>query len=189
MRSHHILYDITCIVSSHHSLYIWHYIHSMCVTKTSASIIPHQLSVGHHTHSMYDITVSMHDITWTLYDIKPIYVWHHKQYIYDIITIYMISTLLLSWKHNYTWHHTHYMWHHSHCICAASPAVSIDHKNSGSYPTWHTYDIIHSPHNITITLYDFIPQYLWHHGHCFMTSDPLHRTSSPGFMTSRPLSL
>ena len=61
MRSHHILCDITCIVSWHHSLYIWHYIHSICVIKTSASIIPHQLSVWHHTHSMYDITVSMYD--------------------------------------------------------------------------------------------------------------------------------
>ena len=68
MRSHHILYDITCIVSWHHSLYIWHYVHSICVIMTSESIIPHQLSIWHHTHSMYEITICMHDITWTLYD-------------------------------------------------------------------------------------------------------------------------
>ena len=81
-------------------------------------------------------------------------------------SIYMISTLQLSWKNNYTWHHTHYMWHHSHCICPATPGASIDHNSLGSYPTWHTYDIIHTLHDITITLYDITPQYLWHHSHC-----------------------
>ena len=50
------------------------------------------------------------------------------------------------------------------------------HNTYGSYPTWHTYDIIHSLHEITITLYDIIPQYLWHHSHCihdirFLTYD------------------
>ena len=69
----------------------------------------------------------------------------------------MISTLQLSWKHNYTWHHTHYMWHQSHCICPATPGASIDHNSLGSYPTWHTYDIIHTLHDITITLYDITP--------------------------------
>ena len=87
----------------------------------------------------------------------------------------MISTPLLSWKHNYTWHHTHYIWHHSHSICAATPAVYIDHINFGSYPTWHTYDIIHTLHNITITLYVIIPQSLWHHSHC------IHDIRSPTY--------
>ena len=79
----------------------------------------------------------------------------------------MISTLQLSWKHNYTWHPTHYMWHHSHCICPATPGALIDYNSLGSYPTWHTYDIIHTLHDITVTLYDITPQYLWHHS-------PLH---------------
>ena len=74
--------------------------------------------------------------------------------------------LLLSRKHNnYTWHLTHYIWHHSHCICAATPTVCCYHNNYGRYPIWHTYDIIHTLHDITITLYDIIPQYLWHHSH------------------------
>ena len=78
----------------------------------------------------------------------------------------MISTLQLSWKHNYTWHHTHYMWHHSHCICPATPGASIDHNSLGSYPTWHTWYHTHSTwhHNHT----------LWHHSSVFMTSQPLH---------------
>ena len=101
----------------------------------------------------------------------------------------MISTLLLSWKHNYTWHHTHYICHHSHCICAAKPALSIVHKNFGSYPSWNTYDIINTLHDTTITLYDIITQYLWHHSHCIHDIRYPHMTSPPGFMTSRPLSL
>ena len=72
--------------------YIWHYIHCICVIKTSVSVIPHPLSGWHHTHSMYDIIFSRHDITWTLYDIKHLYVWHHNQYIYDIIcSVYDIT--------------------------------------------------------------------------------------------------
>ena len=196
MRWHHILYDITCIVSWHPSHYIWHYIESICVSKTSVSVIPHQLSVWHHTHSMYDNTLRMHDITWTHYDVTPVYVRHHPQYIYDILTIYMLSALLLSWKHNYTWHNTHYIWHHSHCISAATPTVSINHNNFGSYPTWHTFYIMHTLDGITITLYDIIPQYLWHHRHCihdmrsptYGITSSVYGISSPIPVTSHTLS-
>ena len=80
----------------------------------------------------------------------------------------MISVLLLSWKHNdYTWHLTHDIWHHSHCICAATPAVllpsqqlrKLSHLAHGchhTHSTWH--------HNHT----------LWHHSSVSMTSQPLH---------------
>ena len=80
----------------------------------------------------------------------------------------MISTLLLSWKHNnYTWHLTHYIWHHSHCICAATPAVSMPSqqlwKSSKLAHVWHhTHSTWHHNHS------------LWHHLSVFMTSQPLH---------------
>ena len=82
--------------------------------------------------------------------------------------MYMISTLLLSWKHNdYSWHLTHYIWHLSHCICAATPAVLLPsqqlwklshlaHVWHRSHSTWH--------HNHT----------LWHPSSVSMTSQPLH---------------
>ena len=42
------------------------------------------------------------------------------------------------------------------------------------------YDIVHTLHDITITLYDIIPQYLWHHSHC------IHDIRSPTYdITSR----
>ena len=40
--------------------------------------------------------------------------------------IYMISPILLSLQHkDYTWHFTHYIWHHSHCIIVFTLAVSM----------------------------------------------------------------
>ena len=105
------------LYSWHHSLYIWQYIHSICAIKTSGSIITCQLSVWHYSQYAW------HHMS-TLW-LTPVQVWHQKEYIYDIITMYMLSMLLLSWKHNYTWHLTHYIWHHSHCICAATPTVLL----------------------------------------------------------------
>ena len=85
MTSHHCSYHITstAFMTSHtlymtshtwqHKCYIcylthyiWHYFHCICVIKPRVSIIPHPLSVQHHTHFMYDI-FSMHGITWTLF--------------------------------------------------------------------------------------------------------------------------
>ena len=101
----------------------------------------------------------------------------------------MITMLLLSWKHNYTWHHTHYIWHHSHCICAATPAVSIGHNNFGSFPlgthmTSYTLYMTSQSHFMTsfLSICDITTT-------AFMTSNPLHMASPTGFMTSRPLSL
>ena len=89
MTSHTWLHK-PCICHLTHS--IWHYIHSICVTKPSVSIIPQPLSGWHHKHYMYDIIFSMHGLTWTLYNITPIYVWYHTHYIYDTISnMYDIS--------------------------------------------------------------------------------------------------
>ena len=127
----YILLPQTTVFMMSHPLQAWHYIPRIrhcthCIFSISVPIIPQQLSVWHHAHYIYDTTVSMYDITWTLYGLTPLELWHHKEYIYDLMKIYIISMLLLSWKHNnYTWHLTHYFWHHSHCICAATPAVLL----------------------------------------------------------------
>ena len=84
MRSHYILYDITCIVSWHHSLYIGHYIHSISVSKTSASIIPHQLCRTSHT----------------------LYVWHHSQYAWHHMNTLWHQTHIGMTSHSvYLWYH------------------------------------------------------------------------------------
>ena len=93
----------------------------------------------------------------------------------------MMSMLLLSWKHNdYTWNLTHNIWQHSHCICAATPTVLLPSQQLWKLSHLHTYDIIHTLNDNTITLYDTIPQYLWHHSHC------IHDIRSPTYdITSR----
>ena len=70
MTSIHMLHDIICAVFMT-SLPLYRTLRPLCVIKARVSIIPHQLSVWHHT-LYYDITFSMHDITWALYDITPI---------------------------------------------------------------------------------------------------------------------
>ena len=88
-----------------HTHYIWHHTHNnttvisaispvisdttstvSCFIKCSISVTQHILSGWHQTHSMYDIIFSMRDITWTLYDITNLYVWHHTQCKYDIVS-------------------------------------------------------------------------------------------------------
>ena len=168
----HILWDHTTFCMTSHALFLDNSptVYDTTSTLSVSSRPVHQL---YHTNTRYDIThtlcmtsqsvfMTSHEHFMTSHPYK----YDITEYIYDIITIYMISTLLLSWKHNNTWHHTHYICHHSHCICAAKPALSIVHKNFGSYPSWNTYDIINTLHDITVTLYDIIPQCLWHHSHC-----------------------
>ena len=96
MTSHALFLDITPSISD-------------TTSTLSVSLRPvHQL---YHTNSLYDIK---HTLCKTSQSVcmtshkhfmtsNPYRLWHHTQCIYDMITIYMIPTLLLSWKHNYTW--------------------------------------------------------------------------------------
>ena len=187
--------------------YIWHYIHCMCVIKPSVSIIPHPLSGWHHTHSMYDIIISMHDITCTLYDITPLCVCHHTQYIYDIISnIYDIThTAFMTTLHLYLTSHPQnstpqplYLCHHKddRHICLDVSLYQWHHNKYGSHNPWHTYDIMHTLHDITFTLYDINDQFLWHHNHCnhdirslYDITSMVYDISSPIPVTSQPLYL
>ena len=146
-----ILWVHTIVVTTLHPLHSWHpthYIrhHTHDNTKVISAISPsisdtistvsvssnpvYQLHYTHSlydiTHYMYDITFTMHDITWTLCNFTPIYVWHHTQYMYGIIFSIYDITHTVSWKrNNFTWHLTHSVWHHSHCICVATPTLSM----------------------------------------------------------------
>lgn len=177
---------------------IWHYIHCICVIKPSVGVIPHPLSLWHHTHFMYDITFCMHDNPW---------IFMTSQSYRDDITasiymtsypIYMIWHRLLSWPQNdYTSHFTHSTWHHRHCICVVTPLYWWHHNNYGSHPPWHMYVIIHTLYDITFTLYDINSQYLWHHNRCihdirspiYDITSTMYDISSPVPGTSQPLYL
>ena len=113
--------------------------------------------------------------------------WHHTP-------ICMISHPL------YLWHHIQYIWYHSYCfhdntmtIPDISPTifdiratVSVLshplyqwHHKYGSHHTWHTYDIIHILHEITLTIYVINAQYLWHHNHYIWHVSTLSLSSHP----------
>ena len=191
MISHHIMYDITCTV----------FMKSLPLYQLNQTHSPYDI-----THSMYDITFSMRDITWILYDVTPIYVRYHLQYFYDVISnIYMISPVLLSWKHKeYTWHLTHHIWHHSHCICVVTPALSMPsqqlRKSSHFAHVWHhTQTTSHHIHTLwhqwscfmkSQTLHSWHQiSCLWHHIHFFGHHTTLCMTSGPLCLTSLPLYL
>ena len=101
----------------------------------------------------------------------------------------MISTLLLSWKHNYTWHHTHYIWHHSTVSVLPHPLYQsittvLEVIALGTHMTSYTLYMTSQSHFMTslLSIYDITAT-------AFMTSDTLHMTSPPGFMTSHSLLL
>ena len=99
--------------------------------------------------------------------------WHH-------ITICMISHPL------YLWCHIQFLWYHPYCfhdntttipdvsapIFDITATVSVSshqlyrwHHKYGIHHIWHTYDIIHTLREITLTIYVINAQYLWHHNH------------------------
>ena len=166
MRWHHILYDITCSVSWHPSHYIWHYLHSICVTKTSASIIPHQLSVWHYTLYVW------HHSQYAWHHMKTL--WHHTRIGMTSHTIYLWylnniddidATAFMKTQLYLTSHPLHltsqplYLCCNTHCIDQSQQfwkSSHLAHILHHTHSTWH--------HNHT----------LWHHSTIFMTSQPLH---------------
>ena len=154
--------------------------HTLCMTSHSVCVTSHEHFMISHPYR-YDITSS---VFMTSYP------------------IYMISPILLSWKHNeYTWHLIDYIWHHSHCICVVTPSLSIPSKqlwkSSHLAHVWH-----HTLHHIHTLWHQYLvfmtPQTLhswhqissiWHHIHSLGHHTTLCMTSSPLDLTSRPLNL
>ena len=97
-------------------------------------------------------------------------------YKYDIISsifmtsypIYILSLILLSWKHSdYTWHLTHYIWHHSHCICVVTPALLV--ASQQLCQSSHFSHIWHHTHSTSHRIHT-----LWQQSSVFMASQTLH---------------
>ena len=157
-----------------HKSYICHLTLYICTTSTVSvsSNLVYQLYYTHSqydiTHYMYEITFTMHDITWTLYGITTVHVWHHIQYIYDIIfNIYDITHTVPLKQNDYTCYLTHCIWHHSHCICVATPALSMPSQQLWKYS--HLAYVWHHTHPASHQI-----QTLWHPSSVFRTSQTLH---------------
>ena len=123
-------------------------------------------------------------------------------------------TIPLSWKHNkYTGHLTHHIWHHSHCFCVitqmAQKSVSTYHsmlisqhvcKSSHLAHVWHhTQSTSHHIHTMWYEWSCFMTSHtrnswhpifsLWNHIHSLGHHTTLCVTSSPLYLSSRPLHL
>ena len=131
---------------------------------------------------MQDIIFSMRDITWTLYDIRHLIVWHHTQYIHDIIsnmydithTAFMTShRLCLTSPPLYLTSQPLYLCLHTLCIDDITTSMKI--ITLGIHMTSYTlYMKSHSHFMISIlSIYDIratafmisVFSYMWHHSH------------------------
>ena len=149
----------------HLTLYIWNYMHCICVIKTSVSVLLHPLSEWHYT----------------------LCVWHHIQYAWlHMNTLWHHTRISMTSHPVYLWHHIQYIWYKPYCFMKTKwlylashplyltatasvwshPLYQCLHNNYGSLHTWHTYDIIHTLDHTKFRLYDINHQYLGHCRHC-----------------------
>ena len=181
----------------HLTLYIWHYIHCICVIKPSVLIVLHPLSVWHYT----------------------LYVWNHIQYAWHHMNTLWHHTHIGMTSHPvYLWHHIQYIWlispklfpENNTTIPGITPIVfdirasasvwsqllyQCLHTYYGSLHTWQTYDIIHTLHHIKFRHFDINCQYWGHHKHCILhirspiydITSTIYDISSPIPVTSQPL--
>ena len=130
---------------------------------------------GHHTHYIRHCVHSICVITATLSMIsQPLYVWYHIQYMWDILsTIFMTSyqlcmtaqTCVLIIPHSaYLWHHLHYRRCHIHCITPSHNLYDFT-STSGitSHPLYQTSHQLYLCHHNLST--DITPTFVWHHTH------------------------
>ena len=81
--------------SCHLTLYIWHYVHCICVIKPSVSNLLHPLSVWHYT-------------LYVCHHFK--HAWHHMNNLWHHTRIGMTSHPV------YLWCHIQYIWYHPYCF-------------------------------------------------------------------------
>ena len=153
------------------SNYRWHMYAIICVIHDIISTLydnsPH--SLWHHMHYIHYITGIIYDISSTLYDVTfTMCVTAHNDSIYDIkhsmfmtYSLYMASCTVL-WPHNHCVPSqplcltlpTVYFWHYTQCINFMKRSECMS-----SQPLY--VDTICTTYDITSTLYDITPLYLW----------------------------
>ena len=140
------LYELRPPYLCHHTHYIWHRVHIICVITSTLLMLSHQLYLRdliHYIwwHRIYCIKQHIHyicNITATVSVSHPLFPWYHTLCMYDITTTISLTS--------YTLHkvsHLHFMTSH-HII----------------------YDITCSVLVTSLTVYlTFYPLYLCHHNH------------------------
>ena len=165
-----------------HPLYLCHQDQCINYTKPTLCMTSHTLYVWHHSQYVWHHMNTLWHHTRIGVTSHTVYLWHHNN-IYDInATAFMKTQLYLTSHTLYVTSQPLYLSCNTRCI----DWLQQFRKLSDLAHIWyHTHSTWHHSHT------------LWHHSSVFMTSQPtafmtsytLHRTSPPGFMTSRPLSL
>ena len=129
----------------HHTQYIRHRVHCICVITPALSMIS-----------------------------QPLYVWYHIKYICDILsTIFMTSYPLYMQQNTLSWlHHTRYMYD---IFCATEDVTSTLSHQATIFMTSHPLQIWHhTPVSDIAPTVSLSTQPLhWYHTHFCMTSHPL----------------
>ena len=154
----------------------WHIYAIICIIHdlilTRYDNIPYYL--WHHMCYIHYITCIIYDISSTLYDVTfTMCVTSHNDSICDIKPN-MFMTYSFIWPHPQCYDHTrvvclhsHYVWHYTQCIFDVTHNVSILCKEVNvCQHSLYIYDTICTAYDITFTLYDITPLYLWHQVHC-----------------------
>ena len=172
----HSFYDLKPPFLCHHTHYIWHRFHCVCVITSIVFMISHQLYFWDHIryNSWHYIHCIRHDSHWlcaithTRSMIShPNYVWHHTSSMYNIVyPIWGITPIFYEIT-------PHYVWHHMHCIPDITPSIS-DMTSTLSVSSRPVYQLCH-----TNSLYDIT------HTLC-MTSQSVCMASHEHFMMSHP---
>ena len=126
------LYDLKPPCLCHHTNYIWHCAHCICVITCTVLMISHKLyfwdlicyNSRYHIpcirrdsncmpsqslHSWHQIP--KYDITSRVYDISSPYMWHHSHYVCE----YMSN--IFNIKHRVLRQYNRYMWNHKIHVC------------------------------------------------------------------------
>ena len=165
------------------TLYIWYFIHCLCVIKPSVSIVLHTLSVWHYTLCVW------HHIQ---------YAWHHMNTLWHHTCIGTTSHVVYLWHIQYIWNHPYCFMKTKRLYLASQPLYltsQLSHllyqclqHNYGSLHTWLMYDTIQTLHHIKFRVYDINRQYLGHHKNCIHDiRSPIYDISSPIPVTSQLL--
>ena len=155
MKSHHIIYDITCTVF---------------MTSLPLYLKWHPPLLCHHNDSIDDLIPTVYMTSHPPYVCHLMHSTQHHIHSLWLHTIVVITLHLL-----HSWHHTPYIWHHTHgnrnVISAIWPTISntTSTVSVSSNPGYHLYH--------THSLYDISPTFC-------VTSYALYRTSHPILISS-----
>ena len=130
------LFDLKQPFGGHHTHYIRHHVHCICVITPTLSMISQPLYVLYHIQYMWDILSTIFMTSYPLcittqpcvfITAHSAYVWHHLHYRIHCIHSITPSHNLMSSHPLQAWHHTPCIRHLTTCIFVITTSALISH--------------------------------------------------------------